>query len=623
MKWPRTPSGWERSEKVLALCIAALVPAGALAPFIGWVAIPAALAIVTVVGVVWRLWIAMRKATLEENLEEAKLDRRLRIAIQKVGSADPRQIGVDPATQDLLPGGEIPKYLPRTKDQEVRQALADAFSGQGRWIVAVCGSSKTGKSRLLFEAIKWYGEQSHNAYLIAPKDGAALKSLIEPNQLPSHLADKNLIVWLDDLETFVAEGVDLDVLQEWQERNGIVFAATYGGKGSERVREASDTGLSVLSETLLQHSKQIGLSRTDANELEALPKNVPESLREEIERHGLPAVMVSGPALERKLMTGRHALGDSECLSGVAITRAAVDWARCGRTDPISAEDLEDLWQNYLPAGVQASDEQFETGLEWALRPVSGTIALLHHAGGYLAYDYVVSLVDKQGPPHEAAWASTLQNPDPGQAFSVGVRANQHGRSQDAEAAMRIAGNSSDARLVLAANHNLGVVLKEQGRIEEAEEALKRADAGGLGVSASNLGFLLQAKGDIKGAEAAFRRAADRGSGSGAFNLGLVLLQRDDLAGAEKAFQRAHELGDKDALNNLGALLDQKGDRVGAEKAFREAGESGNRDAEFNLGLMLEEKGDDEHARMCFQRVIDGHSDRLSALAKSRLEKGS
>lgn len=603
MKWPRTPSGWDRSERLLVLCLATLAAIVALAPFFGWVAIPIAAAVVGLLGGLWRLGIGARKAILEETLEEAELDRRLRTAIQPVNSIDPRQIGVDPAAQDFLPGGEIPDYMPRKKDGEVREALADAFSGEGRWMIAVCGSSKVGKSRLLFESIKWYGERGREVHLLAPKDGAAVKSLLQPEQLPRDLKNKDVVIWLDDLETFVAEGVDLDALREWHERIGAVFAATYGGKGSERVRQASDSGLSVLTETLLQHAKQISLARTDNAELKGLPEDIPSALRKEIERHGLPAVMVSAPALERKLVTGRHAPGEPECLAGVAVVRAAVDWARCGRTDPISTEKLRALWEEYLPASEQKSEEAFREGLDWALRPVSGTIALLQSVASFLPYDYIVSFVETQeeGGPTDAAWASALQDPDPGQALSVGTRAIFYERDYEVEAGMRMASIASDPRLARIGHYNLGVLMRKKGRAEEAESAFRHADEMGLGEGSSNLGFLLQAKGDLKGAEAAFRRAVERDVDAGAFNLGVLLQQQGDLSGAQEAFELAEKLGDEDAMNNLGGVLDEQGDQEGAVVAYERAISQGNSDAAFNLGLLLERREEFDRAIRAYE----------------------
>jgi tetratricopeptide (TPR) repeat protein len=607
MSWPRSPSAWERREKILALFLTAVVAGGGLAPFIGWAALPVAVAIAVVVGAVLRLRIGAHKAALEETLEEADLDRRLRARIKPIGEVDPRQIGVDPATQEMLPGGEVPEYLPRTKDREVRSALEEALNGEGRWIVAVFGSSKVGKSRLLFEAIKWCGERDE-VHLVAPKDGVAVKSLLQPRQLPTDLAGKKLVVWLDDLETFVAEGIDLDALREWHERAGVVFAVTYGGKGSERVQETSSGGLSVIIETLLNHAKQISLVKTDPTELEGLPGDISPGFRSEIENHGLAAIMVSGPALERKLMTGRHGLGEPGCPSGVALVRAAVDWARCGRTDPIPTEKLRALWEEYLPSNARPSDENFAESLDWASKPVSGTIALLHAVvavAGVLPYDYIVSFVDSQedtGPP-DGAWACALEDPNPAQALSIGSRAVIFGHDQSVETAMRIGSSADDPRLSRIGHYNLGVRFRQRGELEEAEAAFLRADEMGLGEGSSNLGFLLQARGDLEGAEAAFRRAVERGVDAGAFNLGVLLQQQGDLPGAREAYELAEELGDEDAANNLGGVLEEQGDPEGAEAAYERAIAKGKSNAAFNLGLFFEKKEEFDRAVAAYEHA--------------------
>jgi hypothetical protein len=97
----------------------------------------------------------------------------------------------------------------------------------------------------------------------------------------------------------------------------------------------------------------------------------------------------------------------------VAVVYAAVDWTRCGRTDPISAETLRELWPGYLPLGVLATDAGFKTGLAWALKPVAGTIALLQRTGTYRAYDYIVRFVLDQPDtpaPANTAWTSAIQD---------------------------------------------------------------------------------------------------------------------------------------------------------------------------------------------------------------------
>jgi tetratricopeptide (TPR) repeat protein len=201
-----------------------------------------------------------------------------------------------------------------------------------------------------------------------------------------------------------------------------------------------------------------------------------------IEDHGLAAYLVAAPLLERKLLTGRHAVGEPECPEGVAVVYAAIDWARCGRTDPIADETLRELWPSYLRAGVRPTDDGFKAGLDWALRPVAGTIALLlEHADGYRAYDYIVWFVHDQPdaqPPLDAAWASAIDGVTDAKALSVGARAYLHGRYDDAVTALKSASRSSADEIAAIASFNLGVMLAELDRWEEAlvmfEEVLAR-----------------------------------------------------------------------------------------------------------------------------------------------------
>jgi hypothetical protein len=134
---------------------------------------------------------------------------------------------------------------------------------------------------------------------------------------------------------------------------------------------------------------------------------------------GLAAYLVAGPALERKLTTSRHALGEPECPEGVAVVYAAVDWARCGRPDPISGDTLRALWPAFLQAGITPNDERFAIGLEWALRPVAATVALLQGDHGYQAYDYAIRLVREQpaaDPPRAQVWSAAIGSATPEEA---------------------------------------------------------------------------------------------------------------------------------------------------------------------------------------------------------------
>jgi TPR repeat protein len=489
-------------------------------------------------------------------------------------------------------------------------------------MITICGRSKAGKSRTLFEGLKEVREDGYEVQLIAPTTGDAARSLFE--SIPSGGDGRRPIVWLDDLETFVASGLTLEILRDWHERNGAMFVATYGGKGSEQLREQGEGRFGVLTDTMLQLSAQINLSTTSAAELKQLPSDIPLQAQREIEHHGLPAVMVAAPALERKLMTGRHAAGDHESRQGVAIVRAVIDWARCGRIDPIPLDVLRSLWRTYLPAASPPSDEQFDQAVEWALRPLSGTIALVQDIGGLFAFDYIVGFVEQQSDdsgPSAGAWRHALDTSDPTLALLVGVNAALSNRDEDAIEAMRTAATSQQRLIAGIASLNLGILLDRNGDLDGAEDAYQKAESLGEDRGTSNLGSLLNRCGDLDGAEKAFRRADERGNEGAANNLGVLLEQRGDLKNAEEAYRRADDRGSELGANNLGVLLEEQGDLDGAENAFERAAERGSPDGAYGLGELLLRRDDLEGAAEAFRRA-DGLGDAASACKVGELLMG-
>src|SRR3954451_19911456 len=88
--------------------------------------------------------------------DRVRIESWVRAPVAPVGMIDPTKIGVDVAAQRILPGGDVPEYLPRKAgggDERLRAAVRAAVASTGSWLVVVAGSSKTGKSRTLFEAL--------------------------------------------------------------------------------------------------------------------------------------------------------------------------------------------------------------------------------------------------------------------------------------------------------------------------------------------------------------------------------------------------------------------------------------------------------------------------------------
>ncbi len=605
VSWSTTLEKWVRREALLVTFLGVLTAIATLSAIVGWTAVWVAAVGLGIAGAASRFAIRLRRTQLEDEREQAALDRRVRTAVAPIQAIPATEIGVDPAAQDMLPGGETPDYLPRAVDPQVEVALERALDGSGPWLVVVHGPSKVGKSRTLYEALRKVCNRGVELTLVAPTDGDSVRSLLVPDGTLPETAGR-VVVWLDDLETFVAEGVNLDTLREWHRRSGAVFAATYGGKGSERLVGSGTAALTVLIDTLLTNGTEIGLGPTSSVELARLDAPLSEADRQALEQHGLAAAMVGARALERKVGTRRHAPSESECPEGEAIVSAAIDWARCGRTDPIPRKALRDLWPRYLQTGA-TTDEAFERGLEWALLPVTGSISLLTGTDGYRPYDYIVRLASERpdaSPPQEEAWQAALDTTDVGQVFNVGTEANFLGQESHALAAMRVASQAPDKQMASTATANLGVLLQEQGDREGAEDAYRRAIRQGNSTGATNLGVLLNEQGDLAGAESAYRQGVELGGGMAASNLGVLLQEQGDREGAESAFRQAAELGDEYGALCLGLLLEKKGDPAGTEAAYRRAAELGS-DGVAALGGLLKDRGDLAGAEDTYRRAME------------------
>src|SRR5215472_801606 len=79
----------------------------------------------------------------------------------------------------------------------------------------------------------------------------------------------------------------------------------------------------------------------------------------------------------------------------------------------------------------------------------------------------------------------------------------------------------------------LGVALKNQGRLDEAEFLLRRAAAVGDVNALNNLGNVLEVRGDKPGAAMYWRQAAERGLSRAMCSLAMYLVTTGELAEAD------------------------------------------------------------------------------------------
>ena len=155
-----------------------------------YVALGVAVVALAAIGVM-----AVGEARLEHKREQFRLKGLLLAPFATLAEIDPTQIGVDAAAQTVLAGHEVPEYLPRKADHELRAAARAALDDRRRWSVVAVGPSKTGKSRALFEALRHADEQTE-LELLAPVDADALRSLTTPGEMPKRRRKPVCFGWM-------------------------------------------------------------------------------------------------------------------------------------------------------------------------------------------------------------------------------------------------------------------------------------------------------------------------------------------------------------------------------------------------------------------------------------------
>ena len=140
--------------------------------------------------------------------------------------------------------------------------------------------------------------QAQRLEFVAPVDGDALRAILTSANRPAH--STLTVLWLDDLEPFLNDGVTLATLREWHGGvRGRIVAATYGGKGSERIAGLTTDGLTTIAAEVLQNAREIPMTPTTTRELGALRARISAEQFASLERHGLAAYLVAAPQLER------------------------------------------------------------------------------------------------------------------------------------------------------------------------------------------------------------------------------------------------------------------------------------------------------------------------------------
>jgi hypothetical protein len=236
------------------------------------------------------------KAQKEAASDRTELRRLLKDDIKPVSAVDPLTIGIDPAVSARPSDSGLPPYVPRQIDQVLSDAIVAALNGSVAWLVVIEGESKIGKSRTLFEALRAY-PGANRLLLVAPNYRHAPRSILLPHEIVAISSPQ--VLWLDDLELFLNQGVTLNVMREWQAgRRGRIVVGTFGGKSivdpktGTAPRQLNSVAAEVLNSA---YARRIQLEQTSAEEIAHLQADLTADEFSEVRRYGLAAYLVAGP----------------------------------------------------------------------------------------------------------------------------------------------------------------------------------------------------------------------------------------------------------------------------------------------------------------------------------------
>ncbi|MGW5557625.1 hypothetical protein ACWER9_10430 [Micromonospora sp. NPDC003944] len=333
----------------------------------------------------------------------------------RVREAAPRRLGVHAAIHVDGVLGELPTYVPRDVDHQVRAALA-AGAGQGCFVLLVGGSS-VGKSRTLYEAVR---ATLSEWWLVHPADSAEIRTL-------AATPTARTVIWLDELQRYLGRNGGLTagtarallgagtvlVGTIWSDEYAIRVAPRRPGSEDHHV---SDRELLDLAEVVdvapvfstAEYRRAQELAVADGRILEALDNA----------DAGVIQVLAAGPELVRWWEQAANAYGQ-------AVITAAIDARRLGVETPVTRELLADAVPGYLTAVQRATapNDWLQCALDYAATPLRGAASALSPVddgtmggiAGYISADYLLQRgrhTRRTVCPPASAWQALVDHVD-------------------------------------------------------------------------------------------------------------------------------------------------------------------------------------------------------------------
>jgi hypothetical protein len=390
----------------------------------------------------------------------------------RVREARPRLLGVHAAIRVDDAPTELPAYVPRDIDADLRTAVTAAAKDGG--FVLLVGGSSVGKTRALFEVVQ---AVLPDWWLIHPASVAAVSEF-------AAAPTPRIVVWLDELQRYFDNrgGLTAAIVRESITAGAVIVATLWPHEYSSRVAlpvpgqpdpHCNDRQVLDLAQVIDVPDQ---LSAAERRRAEALTTDQRIRIALDTPDAGFTQVLAAGPELIRWWETAADPYGK-------AIITAALDARRVGAQAPLSRDLLAAAAAGYLTSTQQASapTDWFDRAIAYATTQLHGATATLCPVAagigvvaGYTVADYLhqhARQVRRTVHLPEQAWQALTDHHHPSDTIHLASSAARRGRYAYAETLYRFASDAGDPD----ATEGWIDLLAEQGRVDELRQ---RADAG-------------------------------------------------------------------------------------------------------------------------------------------------
>ncbi|WP_204014240.1 tetratricopeptide repeat protein [Virgisporangium aurantiacum] len=530
---------------------------------------------------------------------------------RRVREWDPLLLGVHRSIRLPDSEGELPIYVRRDVDDEIRRSLRRGKAG-GECFMLLVGDSSVGKTRTAFETLL---AEVPNWWLTNPRSHADLEAVAaDPG--------RHTVVWLDEITRVLRNGLTAGIVRALLFADDPVLIVGTMWPGPYRLfrtrpsedwaRDPYENHREVLQlATVVRVDK---MPSSDESDRAAVAATTDRRLaKAATSRYGIFRALAAVPALID------HWQNAPDALSQTLVTVAA-DAARLGAQTPLSLDLLRDAVTGYLTVEERprATAQAWAVALAYGVTELDGAATMLEPIGSELgvtdSYRVADALVEHIGaaraaavPPASAWEAYCTHISTDADLFELGVAAEKRMLLQYAE---RLYRSSDTAESLLA----LGYLLLRQDRQDEAVASWR-------GALERELGYLhhlvedLDAMGWPEIVDELLRFAGVRGE---PYVLGQLVDRLDERLQSEQADRLLREAADAGLPGaHVAHVLRHHGPlSVEAEQVLRQAIADGDPSARYLLSRVLTDRGRlDSVEQLWREGIAEGDPEARSRLA--------